>query len=52
MIQNNILADKSTDFGERIVRCHQFLTKEKKEYVISKQIKILTATIKSSKENQ
>ena len=38
MIQNNILADKSTDFGERIVRCHQFLTKEKKEYVLSKQI--------------
>lgn len=43
MIQNNILAEKSTDFGVRIVRCYQFLTKEKKEY---------TATIKSSKENQ
>lgn len=38
MRQNNILADKSTDFGIRIVRCHQFLTREKKEYVLSKQI--------------
>ena len=38
MIQNNILAEKSTDFGVRIVRCYQFLTKEKKEYVLSKQI--------------
>ena len=38
MIQNNILIDKSTDFGVRIVRCHQFLSKEKKEYVLSKQI--------------
>ena len=38
MIQNNILADKSTDFGVRFVRCHQFLTKEKKEYILSKQI--------------
>ena len=38
MIQNNILAEKSTDFGVRIVRCYQFLTKEKKEYVLSTQI--------------
>lgn len=38
MINNNILADKSTDFGVRIVKCHQFLSRTKHEYVLSKQI--------------
>ncbi|MBQ9286239.1 MAG: four helix bundle protein [Bacteroidaceae bacterium] len=38
MINNNILAEKSTNFGVRMVHCHQFLTREKKEYVLSKQI--------------
>ena len=38
MVQNNILAEKSIDFGARIVRCHHFLCKEKKEFILSKQI--------------
>ena len=38
MVQNNILAEKSINFGARIVRCHHFLCKEKKEFVLSKQI--------------
>ena len=38
MMKENILADKSTDFGVRIVKFHQFLCKDKHEYVLSKQI--------------
>lgn len=38
MVQNNILAEKSTEFGTRIVRFNQFLCKEKKEFILSKQI--------------
>ena len=38
MINNNILAEKSIDFGTRIVKCHQYMCKEKKEYILSKQI--------------
>ena len=38
MVQNNILAEKSIDFSARIVKCHHFLCKEKKEFVLSKQI--------------
>lgn len=30
MVQNNILAEKSTEFGTRMVRFNQFLCKEKK----------------------
>ena len=37
-MKNNVLAEKSTEFGVRIVKCHQFLCKEKHEYVLSKQI--------------
>lgn len=37
-MKDNVLADKSTDLGVRIIKCHQFLCKEKHEYVLSKQI--------------
>ncbi len=38
MKDNNILADKSLNFGVRIVNCFKFLTREKKEHMMSKQI--------------
>ena len=34
----SILAKKSLDFGIRVVRCVQYLQKEKSEYVMSKQV--------------
>lgn len=34
----NVVADKSKAFAIRIVRLYQFLTVEKKEYVLSKQL--------------
>ncbi len=38
MSQNSILLEKSLAFATRIVKLNQFLVKEKKETVISKQI--------------
>ncbi len=38
MAQNSILLDKSLLFAARIVKLNKYLTKEKKEHVISKQI--------------
>ena len=38
MMKENILIDKSIMFAARIVKLHNYLTKEKKEHVISKQI--------------
>ena len=38
MISNNLLAEKSKNFGVRIVKCHQYLTSKRREYMISKQI--------------
>jgi len=38
MEKNNILYDKSYTFSIRIVKLAQYLTKEKKEYILSKQI--------------
>ena len=34
----NAIADKTLDFAVRIVRLYQFLSSEKKEYVLSKQL--------------
>lgn len=34
----NILKDKSMEFAIRIVKLYQYLSDEKKEYIISKQI--------------
>ena len=34
----NIIQTKSRDFAIRIIHCYQFLTEEKKEFVMSKQL--------------
>ena len=38
MAQDSIILDKSLHFAARIVKLNQYLLKEKKETVISKQI--------------
>ncbi|MBP5513878.1 MAG: four helix bundle protein [Bacteroidaceae bacterium] len=38
MKKENILAEKTTKFAIRVVRCYKYLTEEKKEYVMSKQL--------------
>ena len=37
-VKDNILIEKSIDFGARIVKLYQYLTKTKHETVLSKQI--------------
>ncbi len=37
-LKNNILIDKSVDFGAKIVKLHRYLVKNKHEGVLSKQI--------------
>lgn len=37
-MKNNIIEDKSLNFAIRIVNLYKYLTAEKKEYVLSKQI--------------
>ncbi len=37
-MKENILIDKSIDFGARIVKLHRYLVKAKREAVLSKQI--------------
>ena len=37
-MKENILIEKSIDFGARIVKLHRYLVKEKHETVLSKQI--------------
>ncbi len=37
-MRENPIKDKSFDFALRIVKLYQFLTKEKKEFVMSKQL--------------
>lgn len=37
-MKENILIEKSIDFGARIVKLHRYLIKEKHESVIAKQI--------------
>ncbi len=38
MLTDNVLLDKSLKFAARIVKLHKYLTKEKRENIISKQI--------------
>lgn len=38
MIENNILAEKSFAFALRCIKLNKFLTEEKREFVMSKQI--------------
>ena len=51
MAQNSILLDKSLLFAARIVKLNKYLTKEKKETVIAKQI-ILSATSIGANANE
>ena len=51
MAQNSILLDKSLLFAVRIVKLNKYLTKEKKETVISKQI-IRSATSIGANANE
>ena len=37
-MKENVIVDKSFAFSIRIVKLHQYLTHEKKEYVLSKQL--------------
>ena len=37
-MNNNIIVEKSKAFAIRIVKMYQYLTNEKKEYVLSKQV--------------
>ena len=38
MIQNNVLLDKTLKFSVRIVRSYQYLTREKHEEIMAKQL--------------
>ena len=38
MTDNNILVDKALSFAIRIVNCYNYLTEEKKEFTMSKQM--------------
>ena len=38
MSQNHILSNKTLDFAVRIVNLYKYLTEEKREYIMSKQI--------------
>ena len=51
MAQNSVLLDKSLLFAARIVKLNKYLTKEKKETVISKQI-IRSATSIGANANE
>lgn len=51
MAQNSILSDKSLLFAARIVKLNKYLTKEKKETVIAKQI-IRSATSIGANANE
>lgn len=50
-MKTNILLEKSLKFAARIVKLNKYLTKEKKEYVISKQI-IRSATSIGANANE
>ncbi len=51
MAQNSVLLEKSLYFAARIVKLHKFLTKEKHESVISRQI-IRSATSIGANANE
>lgn len=51
MSQNSVLLDKSLKFAARIVKLHMYLTKEKHENIISKQI-IRSATSIGANANE
>jgi len=51
MAQNSILLEKSLTFAARVVKLHKYLTKEKHENIISKQI-IRSATSIGANANE
>lgn len=51
MAQNSVLLDKSLHFAARIIKLNKYLTKEKKEVIISKQI-IRSATSIGANANE
>lgn len=38
MIQDNLLTEKSIEFAIRMTNCYKYLTEEKNEYIMSKQM--------------
>ena len=38
MMKENVLFDKSKAFALRIIKMYKYLTEEKKEYILSKQV--------------
>lgn len=38
MMKENVLLDKSKAFALRIIKMYKYLTEEKKEYILSKQV--------------
>ena len=38
MMKENVLLDKSKSFALRIIKMYKYLTEEKKEYILSKQV--------------
>ncbi len=38
MLKDNMIADKSMEFAIRIVKLYKYLSNEKREHVISKQL--------------
>ena len=38
MNKSNVIVNKSMDFAVRIVNLYKYLTKEKSEYILSKQL--------------
>ncbi len=51
MVKDNVLLNKSLSFAARIVKLHRYLTKEKHENIISKQI-IRSATSIGANANE
>ena len=51
MAHDSILLEKSLNFAARIMKLHKYLIKEKKEYIISKQI-IRSATSIGANANE
>jgi four helix bundle protein len=48
---DNLVADKSYDFANRIVKAYKYLKYEKEEYILSKQL-VRSGTAMNAKENK
>jgi len=38
MAKENVIADKSLDFAERMIKLYKYLTNTKKEFILAKQV--------------